>query len=441
MLPGKNGRRNSGRRRTAKAPIGSRNLAPREPIILPDQSGDEDDGEDFYECENPRPTRAVLLDDDDDADDLSEPVARFRARREPARQAEAEARAKAEAEERAEAKSVPPVVGEDVGDDGGEGEEGETAAQDDTPDFPPLTAEEVRWREKRDRVIWKKLGQKGRDRLRTIDDPAKLTSQPGYLVVCHGVGLRLLVQQALDAYARLYHSPLIGEREERQARYKEILAERDRAQQAVDRYDAWVAAHRPELADDWFVEMLARSTDDRVAAEARLAECDGKYKTAPPAKSKGEKDEIEFPLPVLYQKEYQGKVRAYPEWIAPVLRAVAGKRGHNIPAMALVLAQLVYWMRPKDATGRPRARRAKLINEKWWVVLGYGAIEKQTPVSKGQARQAVRHLKELNLVETLTSKKAKVGSEAGGVDFGPNTVFLRVNTEVLDPLVKAVMSG
>lgn len=75
------------------------------------------------------------------------------------------------------------------------------------------------------------------------------------------------------------------------------------------------------------------------------------------------------------------------------------------------------------------------------MVLGYGQMEKQTPVSRSQARTAVRHLRELGLIETLAAKDAGVGSEAGGVNYGPNTVFLRVNTGVLDPLVKEVMSG
>lgn len=74
-------------------------------------------------------------------------------------------------------------------------------------------------------------------------------------------------------------------------------------------------------------------------------------------------------------------------------------------------------------------------------VVDYGEIEKQTPVSKGQARQVVKHLKALSLVETITPEEAGVGTTAGGVNYGPNTVFLRLDAEVLEPLITEVMSG
>ena len=143
----------------------------------------------------------------------------------------------------------------------------------------------------------------------------------------------------------------------------------------------------------------------------------------------------------MYRNEYQGKVRAYPGWVAPVLRKVAKKRGHNIPAMAFVISQMVYWLKPKDGTGEPRARRSIWIAGKWWIVLGYGEIEKQTPVSRGQAREAMKRLKALNLVESITPAEAGVTSVAGNVNYGPNTVFLRLNTKVLEPLILAVSSG
>ena len=120
---------------------------------------------------------------------------------------------------------------------------------------------------------------------------------------------------------------------------------------------------------------------------------------------------------------------------------MAKKRGHNIPAIAFVMSQLAYWSKPKDGTGEPRARRSKQIAGQWWILLGYGEIEKQTPVSKGQAREAMKHLKALKLVKTITPKKAGVASTAGGVNYGPNTTFLRLNAEVLEPLIREVMSG
>jgi hypothetical protein len=205
-------------------------------------------------------------------------------------------------------------------------------------------------------------------------------------------------------------------------------------------YTAWVAENRPELADEELLELLAGSKEDRTQAKAQLAELDKEYRTGRGKSGPAVPADTTSPVPLIYRAEYRGKVRAYPEWVATVLRQVARKHAHQIPAMAFVLAQLAYWTEPKDGTGRPRAKRAKVIDGRWWVVLGYGQIEKQTPVSKGQAKRAIRVLGKLKLVETLAAKGANVGTEAGGVDFGPNTVFLRVNSGVLDPLVQKVMS-
>ena len=50
MLPGNTGRRNAGPRRANPAPVGTRNISPRKPVILPPYDDDETGG-DFYECE------------------------------------------------------------------------------------------------------------------------------------------------------------------------------------------------------------------------------------------------------------------------------------------------------------------------------------------------------------------------------------------------------
>lgn len=97
MLPVNTGRRNAGPRRGTRTPIGSRNLRPREPVVLPPEDYDQAGG-DFYDCEweTPSPPPSApneFLADDDDADDLTEAVARAKAKREQARLAEAEARA------------------------------------------------------------------------------------------------------------------------------------------------------------------------------------------------------------------------------------------------------------------------------------------------------------------------------------------------------------
>jgi hypothetical protein len=288
--------------------------------------------------------------------------------------------------------------------------------------------------------VCKRLREVDKERIRGITDPVALAGESTYTVVCYGAVVRQAIEKALDAHAALYHSPLDEPREARQARLKEAMAVAIRRRQCLDRYDAWVANNCPELDDDELLRLLAGSREDRVAAKSRLAGLDRKRQGST-GRSQIPRPGPATPRPLIYRAEYQGKVRAYPGWVAPVLRKAAGNRSHAIPAMAFVLAQLAYWLRPADETGRPRAKRARYINDKWWVVLGYGAIEKQTPVSLGQARQAVKLLKELNLVETLAAKDAGVGSEAGGVDFGPNTVFLRVKTEVLDPLVMELMAG
>ena len=53
----------------------------------------------------------------------------------------------------------------------------------------------------------------------------------------------------------------------------------------------------------------------------------------------------------------------------------------------------------------------------------------------------MKRLKALNLVEWITSAEAGVTSVAGNVNYGPNTVFLRLKTKVLEPLILAVSSG
>ena len=109
--------------------------------------------------------------------------------------------------------------------------------------------------------------------------------------------------------------------------------------------------------------------------------------------------------------------------------------------MAFVISQMVYQLEPKNGTGEPRARRSKWIAGKWWIVLGYGEIEKQTPVSRGQAREEMKRLKALNLVESIMPAEASVTSVAGNANYGPNTVFLRLKTKVLEPLNMVVNSG
>jgi hypothetical protein len=456
MLPGNTGRRNAGPRRGTATPARTRNISPREPVVLPDE--DEARGGDFYDCELEyhRPARSALSvfldEDDDDGEDPSEAVARARAKREQARIAETDARAEREvapAVAVGPGTDVPdedtagPPVQADVAADAGD----HTAPSGESPAEPILlTPDEIRRRARRDRLVVKRMREADRGRLRGITGPDALAGESTYMVVCYGAGLRLAVEAKADAHAELYYAPRDDTREARQARLSEAAAVVARGRRKIAAYEAWVAKNRPELADDELLEMLAGPKEDRAAAKARLAGLDKKYRTGtgksgPTAPDAALAGEAAVPLPLVYQAEFQGKVRAYPEWVARVLRKVAEKRNHSIPAMALVLAQLAYWAQPADGTGRPRAKRARVIAGRWWVVLGYGQIEKQTPVSKGQARRAVEHLKALKLVETLTPEDAGVGSEAGGVDYGPNTVFLRINTAVLDPLVREVMSG
>src|SRR5262245_41846957 len=115
MLPGKTGRRNAGPRRANLTPIGTRNIRPRKPVVLPPY--DDETGGDFYECEVEEPTRAAMPtadDDDEDPDELTADLARARDKREQAGRVEVETRAK----------SAPAAdrTGEGVADD--EGEEG-----------------------------------------------------------------------------------------------------------------------------------------------------------------------------------------------------------------------------------------------------------------------------------------------------------------------------
>ena len=109
--------------------------------------------------------------------------------------------------------------------------------------------------------------------------------------------------------------------------------------------------------------------------------------------------------------------------------------------MTPFLAQLAYWTRGTGNTGRPRATRAKVSRGKWWVVLGCGTIAKRTPPSLGHARRASRDRRRLGAIEAISAKDAGVVSEAGGIDFGPNTPSLRVNNEMLDPNLLVVAGG
>ena len=443
MLPGNTGRRNAGARRGTTTPIGSRNLRPREPVILPIEEADEAGGGEYFgEWEYDRLARrtsSVLTDDDND--DLSEVVARARAKREQARLAAVEARAEAEAVEVAVGDTDDALDDQPTATDADDGGHHLDGASDTPAESVTLSADEVRRLERRDYLMCKRLREADKKRLREITDPAALAGESAYTVVCFGAAARHTVGKALDAYAAIYHSPFDEPLADRQARLKEAMTVVTRWRQNVARYDVWVAANRPALEDDELLGLLAGSKEDRAAAKARLAGLDRAGRAALGAKAcDPTRPGPATPLPLIYRAEYQGKVRAYPEWVASVLRKAAGNRSRAVPVMAFVLAQLAYWLRPADDTGRPRAKRAKVIAGKWWVVLGYGAIEKQTPVSRGQARQAVKLLKEFNLVETMAAKDAGVGSEAGGVNFGPNTVFLRVKTEVLDPLVSESMS-
>ncbi len=438
MLPHNSGPRNAARRHRTGTPIGGRNLRPREPVILPLDEYDRT-GPDFDpgEWEHSRPVRTTLrafLAEDEDNESPVGPLA-VTATMRPMIAAKTRARLEPEI-----TTSPPGEVITGAADEPGT-DAGRTAPPDEaTAVAVPLTPDELRRLIGRDKRIMKRMRAADRERLGGVTEPTALAGESAFTVACFGAALRLAVEAKADAHAALYHTPLDEAREVRQTRLKDAWAVVIRGRQKIAAYDAWTASHRPELADDGLLDGLAGSKEDRAAAKARLAELDKKYRAgtataAPAAVDPGT-------LPLMYRKEFRGKVRAYPEWVGRVLRmAVARKQARYIPAMAFVLAQLAYWAEPTDGTGRPRARRAKVINGKWWVVLGYGQMEKQTPVSKSQARQAVKVLKEHRLVETLAAKDANVGTEAGGVDFGPNTVFLRVNTGVLDPLVREAMSG
>jgi len=420
-----------------------RYVRPREvPPHVPLDSDDDEGGErDFYEEDVGPPWDVGVADDDDD--DISEALARSTAKRKQARRAATCSHGTG--------KTVPEddAVEDDDNEPEDQEDQDEDAHDEDDEDeqargVVPLTADEVARRAKRDARIWKRLGTAAQDRLRSITDLTELASPPCYLIACYGAALRLVVERRYDAHGELCHAEHTDTRRQRRAQLKESAAAVAAANEHVAAFNQWVAANRPELANDTILELLAGSKEQRAEAKTRLTAYDRKY-TATKTKSKekgakGEKGGSAFPLPLMYRPEYQGKVRAYPGWVAPVLRKVAKKRGHNIPAMAFVISQLAYWSKPKDDTGEPRARRSRKIAGKWWIVLGYGEIEKQTPVSKGQAREAMKHLKALNLVETVTPGKAGVGTTAGGVNYGPNTVFLRLNAAVLEPLIKEVMS-
>ena len=310
----------------------------------------------------------------------------------------------------------------------------------------PLTDIEIERRANRDIRIWRRLGTVAQNQLKTIPNSSGLATQLGHMIVSYGAALRICVVRTLEAHEKLRFAESVDTPQQHRARLKESETNVENARQRVENYVEWVAANRPWLADDEdILESLDGTKAQRTEAKSRLVTMDQRFDVLTPAKSqsksKGAKDATAFMLPRMYRNEYKGKVRAYPGWVAPVLRKVAKKGSRNIPAMAFVISQMVYWLEPKNGTGEPRARRSIWIAGKWWIVLGYGEIEKQTPVSRGQARMAMKRLKALNLVEAIKPAEAGVTSIAGNVNYGPNTVFLRLKTKVLEPLILAVSSG
>ena len=214
------GSRNAVPRRATATPVGTRNLQPREPVVLPDE--DEARGGDFHDCEweHHRPARSALsvfLDEDDP----SEAVAKASAKREQARIAGTEARAEREV---APAVAVGPgsdASGEDTADPpvqaDAAADAGDHAAPPGGAPAEPvvLTPDEVRRLVRRDRPVWKRLAEARRERLRKVTTPDALAVQSCHTVVSDGAALRLSLGKALDAHAALYHSPLDEPREVR----------------------------------------------------------------------------------------------------------------------------------------------------------------------------------------------------------------------------------
>ena len=306
---------------------------------------------------------------------------------------------------------------------------------------PSHDPKEIVRRTKRDTRIWNRFGEANQKRLKEKHEArSKLSSYSSYWVICVGANFRLKYEAAYQdlVQVRKYSPPV--EVDESQAIITAASDRLSHIRELLGRYVAYVSEHRKELADVRLWEDLAGLKEDQASAMEQLVQLDASYgltastgsKTPPSAVSAAEQ-------PLVYQTEYLGKVRAYPGWVAPVLRSLDNVKPHTIPAAAFVLAQLAYWLKPND-TGRPRAKRAREIHGKWWVVVGYGNFEKQTPVSKTQARNAIKQLLASNIIERLSAKDAGGKSIVGGVDYGPNTVYLRLNHELLNTLVGKVMS-
>ena len=203
---------------------------------------------------------------------------------------------------------------------------------------PSHDPKEIVRRTKRDTRIWKRFGEANQKRL--IDKSnagSRLSSYSSYWIICVGAYYRIHYDSAYQDLEKVAENPSLRESEVkvRWTRYREILA----------RYVTYVSEHRMELADVRLWEDLAGLNEDRASAMKQLVQLDATYgltastgsKTAPSAVSAAER-------PLVYQPEYQGKVRAYPGWVAPVLRSLDNVKPHTIPAAAFVLAQLAYWL-------------------------------------------------------------------------------------------------
>ena len=267
-----------------------------------------------------------------------------------------------------------------------------------------------------------------------------MSSYSFYELICLGAKLRLQFEAAYQDLEEVTNNLPSGDEEERLTIDSAASDTLKLGRVKLGHYDTYVSEHRKELADVRLWEDLAGLKEDQASAMKQLVQLDASYgltastgsKTAPSAVSAADR-------PLIYQTEYRGKVRAYPSWVAPVLRSLDNIKPHTIPAAAFVLSQLAYWVQPSDS-GRPRAKLAREIHGKWWVVVGYGNFEKQTPVSIAQARNAIIQLVASNIIERLSAKEAGGKSIVGGVDYGPNTVYLRLNHELLNTLVGRVMS-
>jgi len=303
----------------------------------------------------------------------------------------------------------------------------------------------------------------GKPGKKTRDGKPAATSRPIGPVTVDGITLD---DHALASMDKFTFAAFVSQATQEECQAGDLVFDENHTSEQEQFYEracaisALLNRHRERRLDAPVIEKLVRKGLDRDSVKYRLAAYRQKHPAPSTTETVGKKSKSQAsavprknPSRLPYQKESKGHFLLVHEWVFNLvrerLRLAAQKAAvkkekikHTaVGNLIMLLARLVYWSEQSEGKP-PRAQQRFRVEDKhgiWWLVFNAATLGKYLVLSKKAVVVAAERLADLEIVELVESEDVALAKDAE-VRYGPNTRFVRVRWEQVEPVLQG-MSG